>query len=176
MALNRRSNVVLIGMPGAGKSTVGVILAKQASKGFVDTDVLIQTAEKRSLQQIVDTGSYLALRDIEERVLLSLTLKDHVVATGGSAVYSESAMGHLKRIGVVVFLDVSLAVLQSRLGDFQSRGIARRSDQTLSDLYQERTVLYAKYADITVDCESLSQEQVSQRILHELRRQDTEGR
>src|SRR5512136_2949872 len=102
-------------MPGSGKSTVGVILAKLTSLGFADTDVLIQTSEGRSLQEIVDTDGYMALRKIEEEILLRLDCCNHVIATGGSAVYSHSAMEHLKPGGFVVFLDVDMATLESRI-------------------------------------------------------------
>ncbi len=125
MQPNRRSNIVLIGMPGAGKSTVGVILAKQTSRDFVDTDLLIQTSERRPLQKILDENGHIALREIEERILLSLDLHNHVIATGGSAAYSGKAMRHLKKNGVVVFLHVPFAEIVERVRDFGTRGIAQ---------------------------------------------------
>lgn len=155
-ALTSRTNIVLVGMPGSGKSTVGVILAKLMAKGFVDTDVLIQTAQGRPLQQIVDTDGYLALRAIEEQIILGLHCRDHVIATGGSAVYSEPAMQHLRTGGSIVFLDVSIATLHSRVPDFSTRGLARRPDQTLTDLFHERLALYRRYADITIACDTLT--------------------
>ena len=160
-----KSNIVLIGMPGAGKSTVGVILAKLTSRDFIDTDVLIQISQGRLLQDIVDTEGYLALRKIEEDILLSLHCGHHVIATGGSAVYSHVAMEHLKSNGFVVFLDVYLSTLESRVRDFDTRGLAKRPDQTLYELFEERIVLYRKYADITVDCAGLSQEEVCTQII-----------
>ena len=163
------TNIVLIGMPGAGKSTVGVILAKQTSRDFIDTDVLIQTVQGRSLQDIVDTDGHFALRKIEEDILLGLELRNHVIATGGSAAYSDAAMKHLKSDGVVVFLDVDIATLESRVHDFDTRGLAKRLDQTFAELFEERFALYTKYADITIDCRYLSQEQVCTRIMAELR-------
>jgi shikimate kinase len=165
---NRRSNIVLIGMPGAGKSTVGVILAKHTSRDFVDTDVLIQTAERRSLQKILDEDGHIALRKIEERILLSLDLTRHVIATGGSAAYSAAAMGHLKKHGVVVFLHVPFGEIVERVRDFDTRGIARAPDQSFADLFEERYVLYKQYADLTIACEGLDQEQVSQRICRKM--------
>lgn len=155
-------------MPGAGKSTVGVILAKQTSRAFVDTDVVIQTSQGRTLQQIVDTDGYIALRKIEEEVLLGLSVRNHVVATGGSAVYSDRAMSHLKAGGRVVFLDVDLATLESRVRDFRTRGLAKRPDQDLLDLFRERYALYVKYADVTVHCAGLTHEEVCRHILARL--------
>lgn len=163
-----RSNIVLIGMPGAGKSTVGVILAKQTLRDFVDTDVLIQTSQGRTLQEIVDKSGHMALRKIEERVLLGLSLRNHVVATGGSAVYSAAAMAHLKSEGVVIFLHVELPVLKSRIHDIATRGIAKRKDQSFADLFNERFVLYRKYADVTVDCDKMTQEEVCAQIMKEV--------
>ena len=165
----KKSNIVLIGMPGAGKSTVGVYLAKQVAKDFLDTDISIQRREKRTLQEIIDREGYLRLRRIEEEVLLSLDLRDHVIATGGSAAYSERAMAHLKEKGTVVFLNVSLRVLRSRIADYDTRGIARREDQTFEDLFRERFALYARYADLAIDCRESTQEQVTQRIKEELK-------
>ena len=159
------SNIILIGMPGAGKSTVGVILAKLTSRDFIDTDVLIQVSQGRLLQNIVDTEGYLALRRIEEDILLGLRCSHHVIATGGSAVYSHAAMEHLKSNGIVVFLDVDLSTLKLRVPGFDTRGLAKRPDQSLSELFDERIVLYRKYADLTLDCAGLSQEEVCTQII-----------
>lgn len=159
------SNIILIGMPGSGKSTVGVILAKLLAMGFVDTDLLIQTKQGRSLQSIVDADGYLALREIEERVLLSLHCSNQVIATGGSAAYSRPAMTHLKRDGLVVFLHADLATLNQRVSDFSERGLAKSPDQTLDDLFRERYSLYSTYADITVDTCRLTHEEVCARII-----------
>lgn len=159
------SNLVLIGMPGSGKSTVGVILAKKTARDFVDTDLLIQKSQKRKLQAIVDTDGYVALRGIEERVLLGLKVRNHVIATGGSAVYSDRAMTHLKSEGLVIFLEVDLSILESRIGDFSMRGLAKRPEQSFADLFDERANLYIKYADITIDCGRLAQEDVCSRII-----------
>jgi shikimate kinase len=164
----RHRSIVLIGMPGAGKSTVGVILAKQTSRDFIDTDLLIQTAQQMSLQQILNDRGHMALRRIEEQILLSLGLRNHVVATGGSAAYSAAAMGHLKAHGLVVFLQVAFDVLLQRVKDFDTRGIARAPEQTFADLYRERLVLYEKYADVTIDCADLDQEQVAAKIRGQL--------
>lgn len=164
------SNLVLIGMPGSGKSTVGVILAKKTARDFVDTDLLIQASQKRPLQDIVDHDGYAALREIEERILLDLCVQNHVIATGGSAVYSDQAMAQLKSEGLVIFLDVDLATLESRIPDFSTRGLAKRPGQRLPELFDERFGLYKKHAHITIKCDELTHEDVCARIIEALRR------
>lgn len=163
-------NIILIGMPGSGKSTVGVILAKLLSRGFVDTDLLIQTAQGRSLQRIVDTDGFLALRDIEEKLLLQLHCSSQVIATGGSAAYSHPAMTHLKRDGIVVFLHANLETLHKRVRNFSERGLAKSPDQTLDDLFTERFYLYTAYADITIDSCRFTHEEVCARIIEQIGR------
>ena len=162
------SNIILIGMPGSGKSTVGVILAKLTSLDFVDTDILIQRSQGRSLQSIVDGEGYLTLREIEEQTLLDLQCLNHVIATGGSAVYSAAAMTHLKSRGVAVFLDVDLPLLKSRVTNYDTRGLVRRPGQSLIDLFRERMVLYKKYGDIAISCSGLTQEEVCREIIRKL--------
>lgn len=161
----KKPNVILIGMPGAGKSTVGILLAKQMSKDFVDTDVLIQVAEGRLLQDIVDNDGYMALRAIEERVLLGLACRNCVVSTGGSAVYSAASMYHLKAHGIAVFLDVDIATLNARVHDYETRGLAKSPEQSFAELFEERLLLYRQYADLVVNCIGLTQEQVCARII-----------
>lgn len=158
---DQKSNIVLIGMPGAGKSTVGVYLAKYVAKSFLDSDISIQTRENRTLQEIMDAEGYMKLRQIEEEVLLSLNVKNHIVATGGSVPYSDKAMQHLREDGAIIFLDVTLQTLRDRICDFDTRGIAKRDDQSFEDLFQERFELYSKYADLAIDCNALSQEQIT---------------
>ncbi|MFZ7126560.1 MAG: shikimate kinase [Desulfobacterales bacterium] len=160
-----KSNFVLIGMPGSGKSTVGVLLAKETTRNFIDTDVLIQTAQGRSLQEIVDSDGHMALRRIEEETILALSCRNHVIATGGSAAYSHSAMLHLKAGGRIVFLEVDLGVLESRIRNFDTRGLAKRPGQSFADLYEERYALYRNYADVTIDCSHLNQDQVCEQII-----------
>jgi shikimate kinase len=164
-----KDNIVLIGMPGSGKSTVGVILAKKTMRDFVDTDILIQKSQSRPLQDIVDNDGYLALRAIEEQALLGLHVRNHVISTGGSAVYGERAMEHLKAGGIAVFLDVTLDTLESRVPDFSTRGLAKRPDQSFAELFDERNALYRKYADVTVKCDGLTPEQVCAAILEKTR-------
>jgi shikimate kinase len=163
-----KSSIILIGMPGSGKSTVGVILAKRMNLNFIDTDVLIQTTEKRSLQDIVDQDGYMVLRKTEERVLLHHDYAHCVVATGGSAAYSDSVMAHLKTFGTIVFLNVDLDTIKRRVKDFTGRGLAKRPDQTLGDLFYERFDLYRGYADMTIDGNTLTQEEVCGKIVAEL--------
>ncbi|MDX1594911.1 MAG: shikimate kinase [Gammaproteobacteria bacterium] len=152
MSPSRHQSVILIGMPGAGKSTIGVLLAKELGLGFLDTDLAIQLREGRTLQEILDGSDYLDLRRIEEEVLLETDCHGQVIATGGSAVYSEAGMAHLKACGPTVFLDVPLDVLRRRIHNYEHRGIARRPGQSFASLFEERTVLYRRYADLTVTC------------------------
>jgi shikimate kinase len=147
---------------------VGVILARRLGLDFVDTDVVLQTAEGRRLQDIVDRDGYLALRRAEERVLLSLALRHHVIATGGSAVYSDAAMRHLHAGGRVVFLDVDIATIESRVMDFSTRGLARRPDQTFEELFAERRPLYLRHADMVVACGAHIHEEVAETIAQRL--------
>ena len=163
-----KSNIVLVGMPGSGKSTVGVILAKLLSYDFLDTDVLIQSSQRRALQDIVDRDGHLALSKIEEDTLLSLDLQHHVIATGGSAVYSAAAMAHLAAIGTVVFLDIDLATLERRVDNLATRGLVRRPGQSLADLFAEREALYKQAADITINCTGMTQEAVCSAIIARL--------
>ena len=163
----RASNIVLIGMPGSGKSTIGVVLAKCTSMHFVDTDILIQCSVGRSLQDIVDGEGHMALRAIEENVLLGLDCRNHVIATGGSAVYSHPAMEHLKSDGLVVFLEVELGTLKSRIHDYETRGLAKRPDQTFEELFAERSSLYSRYADLTIRAAGMSVAEVCASIIKE---------
>ena len=155
-------------MPGSGKSTVGVILAKALTRPYLDSDILIQLKENRSLQDIVDADGYMVLRDIEEQVLLGINCENHVIATGGSAAYSDKAMRHLKENGVVIFLNASLDTLRTRIHNYGTRGLAKRADQSFADLFQERFELYTTYADIVIDSNDRFQEQVCDDIHHHL--------
>ena len=159
-----KSNLTLIGMPGAGKSTVGIILAKNLSFGFIDTDVLIQINQQKSLQHILDESDHLNLRKVEEHEIMKLNIRNHVIATGGSAAYSTNAMSHLLNISKVIFLEVSFEEIERRIHNFKTRGIAKTEDQTFRDLYDERQSLYKKYADIIIDCNRSDQEEIAMRI------------
>lgn len=163
-----KQNVVLIGMPGVGKSTVGVILAKVLGYEFVDSDLLIQKAEKRLLREIIAQEGQVGFLKIENRVNASIDMEKTVIATGGSVVYCTEAMEHLKKIGTVVYLKLDYEILKKRLGNLRCRGVVLRKGQTLKDLYDERTPLYEKYADIVVDEKNLNIEETLQKILEKL--------
>ncbi len=160
-----RTSVVLIGMPGAGKSTLGVLLAKALALDFVDTDVLIQLREGRTLQQILDAADYLRLRAIEEETILAAEPRRCVVATGGSAVYSRRSMEHLRSFGPIVFLDVPLDELERRITNFASRGIAADPSQSLEALFEERRALYLEHADLRIDVASQRPEKLIDEIV-----------
>ena len=167
--MNSKANsIVLIGMPGAGKSTVGILLAKEMGLGFVDTDVAIQVREGKTLQEILDSSDYLNLRAIEEQVLLSEPIDGKGVATGGSAVYSQAGMARLKDSATVVCLDVPLRELEKRISNFNSRGIARKPDQSLESLFEERCKLYRQYADICVNSGQQSLQETLEETLESL--------
>ncbi|MEX2961462.1 shikimate kinase [Microbulbifer sp. TYP-18] len=167
--MGKTRSVVLIGMPGAGKSTLGVLLAKELALDFVDTDVLIQLREKKTLQEIIDASDYSHLRAIEGEVLAGADLPNHVIATGGSAVYSPEGMKNLARLGPIVFLDCSAAELRRRIHNYDDRGIAKAPGQSFADLFKERQALYRQYADITVRCDDGDLQQVLERVLAALR-------
>ena len=150
--LSGKENVVLIGMPGAGKSTVGVVLAKNLGRRFLDSDLVIQEKTGRLLHEIIAEEGLEGFLAIENEVNRSLPRNGSVVATGGSVIYGAEAMEHLKRTGAVVYLKLSFAEIESRLGDLKKRGVALKEGQTLRELYEERVPLYEKYADLTVEC------------------------
>ena len=159
-----KNNITLIGMPGSGKSTTGVILAKALSFGFLDTDILIQQSERKTLQEILDETGHLNLRSIEEKEILKVHPEKYVIATGGSAVYSKIAMEHLSSISSIVFLKADLAIIEQRIKNFNQRGIAKALDQTFKELFFERQPLYEKYAEILIDCNAISQEEAAEMI------------
>jgi shikimate kinase len=163
-------NIVLIGMPGAGKSTVGVILAKALRRHFLDTDIVIQEHAGRLLQEIIDTDGPAAFKKLEEETVLSLHRRNAVIATGGSVVFSERAMEQLKTEGVVVYLKISFGEMEKRLRNITTRGIVLSRGETLRDMYNERVPLYERYADITVDCSGEDFEDCVGSVIEELRK------
>ncbi len=146
------NNIVLIGMPGSGKSTVGVLLAKMTGYEFIDSDLLIQSREGKKLYEIIADNGLEYFDKVENEVNASIKCENTVIATGGSVVYGKEAMEHLKEIGTVVYLNVSLKELQRRINNMATRGISIKEGQTFEDLYNERVVLYKKYADVIVNC------------------------
>ncbi len=158
------SNIVLIGMPGCGKSTVGVILAKTLGIGFVDTDLTIQQREKRLLQEIIDNDGIERFLDCEASAVKSLDCDFCVVATGGSVVFREESMNHLKENGKIIFLNVSLDEIKSRLDNINTRGVAAEKTQTIDDIYNQRYPLYIKYADYVLDLNNSNVEETVEKI------------
>lgn len=147
----KKNNIVLIGMPGVGKSTIGVILAKQLGYQFVDADLLIQQQEGRLLKEIIAQDGVEGFMAIENRVNASIETQHAVIATGGSVVYGAEAMEHLREIGTVVYLKLPYEQLKRRLRNLHDRGVVLRNGQTLQDLFEERSPLYERYADLVVD-------------------------
>lgn len=146
-----KNNIILIGMPAVGKSTIGVILAKVLGYEFIDSDLVIQNKEKRLLREIIAAEGIEGFLSLENRINASIETTGAVISTGGSAVYGTEAMEHFQNIGTVIYLSVDFDVLSKRLVDIQNRGVAIRIGQSVEDLYKERVPLYKKYADITVD-------------------------
>ena len=158
-------NIVLIGMPAVGKSTVGVVVAKRLGYEFVDTDLLIQKQEKRLLKEIIaqeGNGGFLA---IENQVNRDLDVENAVIAPGGSVVYCEEAMEHYKKTGTVVYLKVSYETIDRRIQNAKSRGVVLKEGQTLKDLYEERVCLFEKYADYTICEDGLTIEETIGNVL-----------
>lgn len=158
-------NIILIGMPAVGKSTIGVLLAKTLILSFTDTDLLIQEKYKKSLCDIINDNGTKAFINIEEDVILKADFKNSVIATGGSAVYGENAMKKLKQSGKVIYLDLSLEEIKKRIGDIKSRGVVLTKGTTLEDIFNDRKALYEKYADIKIDCENLTAEECVEKII-----------
>ena len=167
-----RDNIVLIGMPGVGKSTVGVVLAKNMGYSFVDSDLLIQEQEGKLMHEIIEERGLDGFNEVENQVNSSIDISRAVIATGGSVVYGAQAMEHLKQIGTVVYLSLPFEELSERLGDLNERGVSIRDGQTLEDLMQERTPLYEKYADVTIDCEGRQIREIVQMIKAEVQGSD----
>lgn len=158
-------NIILVGMPSCGKSTVGVVLAKTMNKAFVDTDILIQQAEKKTLQEIIDEKGNDYFHQVEERTLLDFDGKDAVVATGGSAIYFDRAMEKFKEHGKILYLKVSLDTVLTRLNNIKTRGVTLAKGQTLGDLYARRVPLYEKHADLVIEADGCTVEEVIEKII-----------
>jgi shikimate kinase len=163
-----KTGVVLIGMPGVGKSTVGVLLAKRLGLDFLDSDVFIQSREGRQLWEIIQQESHTGFCSIEERHVLSLSPFGCVIATGGSVVYSESAMAHLRSGGRIVHLDLAPDILHRRLENMDARGVVRAPGQTVADLYRERNPLYCRYEEFRIDCGTMTPDEVVAAIARQL--------
>ncbi|NLL01014.1 MAG: shikimate kinase [Clostridiales bacterium] len=162
------TNLVLIGMPGAGKSTVGVILAKVLGMNFIDSDLLIQEQEGRLLKDIIKKEGLQGYIDIENQVNRDISAENTVIATGGSVVYCTEAMEHFRDRATVIYIKLSYETISKRLGNIRQRGVVLRDEQTLLDLYKERIPLYEKYAHITIDAEGLGIEELMERICMEI--------
>lgn len=153
-------NIILIGMPGSGKSTCGVLAAKALLKNFFDTDLLLQNIEGKRLQDIINENGIDYFNEAEENAILSLDIRGTVIATGGSVVYSEKSMEHLKKLGRVIYLHLDYDTMADRIKNITTRGVVLKDGHTLLDMYNERLSLYEKYADETIICDNLSVEDV----------------
>lgn len=154
--MKEKSNITLIGMPGAGKSTVGVVLAKTMAMNFLDSDLVIQKKEGKRLHELISEVGAEGFLQIEDRINASLDCENTVIATGGSVIYCENAMKHLKEISTIIYLMLDYESLAHRLGDLNKRGVVLKNGQSLQDLYIERTPFYEKYADLIVDADKSS--------------------
>jgi len=163
-----KTNIVLTGMPAVGKSTIGVLLAKRLGMAFVDTDILIQTAEKQSLQALIQAHGLEKFCDLEEQHIRALKCTGTVIATGGSVVYREGAMRHLAAGGAVIYLEIDLAGLERRLSDIDARGVVVAPGQSLAELHGERLPLYRQSAHLTVNAAGVTPDQLVARIIERL--------
>lgn len=158
-------NIILIGMPAVGKSTVGVVVAKRIGFEFIDTDLLIQKQEKRLLKEIIAEEGNERFLEIENQVNRDLQAENAVISPGGSVVYCEEAMQHFKEIGTVIYLHATYEVIYKRITNAKNRGVVLKEGQTLKDLYDERVKLFEKYADYTVSEEGLDLEETIDMVL-----------
>lgn len=167
-SVNRRTpikNIILIGMPGAGKSTVGIVLAKKTGYSFIDSDLLIQEREKMLLYEIMEQKGLEAFKQIENEINAAIQTEHSIIATGGSVIYGTEAMTHFQSIGSIIYLKLDYSEIENRVGDLEQRGVAISSGHTLKELYEERTPLYEKYADFTIDCNKKSIQEIVTEIV-----------
>lgn len=162
------TNIIFIGMPAVGKSTVGVVVAKRLGYEFIDTDLLIQKQEQKLLREIIAEEGVDGFLKVENRVNAGVTAEHAVIAPGGSVVYCDEAMAHFKKIGTVVYLQASYDTIRSRLKNAEKRGVTLREGQTLEDLYNERVILFEKYADITICEDGIDLEETIEKVLNVL--------
>ncbi|WP_113672893.1 shikimate kinase [Vallitalea guaymasensis] len=153
-------NMVLIGMPGAGKSTIGVVLAKTLGFTFIDSDLVIQKRENRLLQEIIDDIGMERFLDVEKEAVLSIDVSKSIIATGGSVIFRHETMEHLKKLGDIIYLKVSYEEIERRVNNITTRGIAMAKGHTLKDVYDQRVELYEKYANIVIDCDDKNLEEI----------------
>lgn len=166
-------NIVLIGMPGCGKSTIGVLLDKSMLYDFLDTDLIIQQKLSMPLCEIIKAKGAEKFKMIENDILSEINAENTVIATGGSAVYGKGAMKHLKEIGKIVYLKLPLEEIEQRIKNIKTRGIVMENGETLKDIYLKRTPIYEKYADITIDCTGLIAEECVEKIIVNLKKNRT---
>jgi shikimate kinase len=160
----KHKNIILIGMPAVGKSTIGVLLAKRLGWSFLDTDLVIQVGESEKLQDILDSQGMVKFCTLEEHYVLTISCKRHVIATGGSVIYGKKAMEHLKSMGILIHLDLLPRFLEKRLKNLSSRGIVMAKEQDIETLYAQRYPLYSRYSDMTIKCNSLSMDEIVNQI------------
>ena len=160
-----KENIILIGMPGSGKSTCGVLAAKALLKNFFDTNLLLQGLEEKRLQDIIDDDGIEYFLRAEERAILSLDINATVVATGGSVVYSDKSMEHLKKSGKVIYLHLSYDTMVDRIKNITTRGVVVKEGDSLEDMYNERLPMYQKWADVVINCDNNTVEQTVEKIV-----------
>jgi shikimate kinase len=163
-----KNNITLIGMPAVGKSTVGNLLARKIGFDFLDSDDLIQTKEQKTLSQIITEKGIVQFLQIEENYIVSIACSNHVIATGGSVVYSRKAMEHLCKNSTIIYLSIDLDTLLTRLGDIASRGVAISHEKSIEALFKERSPLYNTYSDIKIECGSMTAKQVVEKAVQHL--------
>ncbi len=164
-------NIILIGMPAVGKSTAGIVAAKRLGCRFIDTDLLIQEQEGKLLREIIEEKGIDGFLEVEDRVNAGVEVQNCIIAPGGSVVYCENAMRHYKETGTVVYLEISFGIISKRLNNAKNRGVVLKEGQTLRDLYEERTALFERYADITICEDGLDLEETVEKVIEKVRNQ-----